>query len=552
MFTVPGSRPSTLLRTTLSLPKGRFSVRVLGSVLGSMFVCSVFGVLSAAAADSRLMDAVKSGNVAAVQQVLRAGAMVNEPEPDGMTALHWAVRRDDESVVRMLLAAGAKATAATRYGVTPLALAAINGNPRTTQILLAAGGDPNAATPEGETVLMVAARTGNLEVVDRLIAAGARVDDTERWRGETALMWAAGENNAAAAKVLIARGAKIDLQSRQLDYPEMKLDLSFMATTELPRGRFSAVMFAAREGALEAARVLADAKANLNLQDPEGTTALMLAIMNVHYDVALMLVEKGANPNVYDRAGMGALYAVVDMRTLSPLTNLPPRKPTGDVDSLAVVKALLAHGADVNATLKTPTLRRHHSTGDASLGEGTTPLMRAARFGDAAAMRALVEGGADVSRRQRNGTTAMLFAAGVGFRIGDGGFARTDRGTEADAIEALRLFLDAGADVNAAMDNGDTPLHAAAGRDGGEIIRFLVARGAKMDVRNKSGRTPLEVASGVPAAGGRGRGGQAPEPTPIRAKAAAVLRELMTAAGLPTTSSPPAPADKVSSPSTGN
>jgi ankyrin repeat protein len=284
-------------------------------------------------------------------------------------------------------------------------------------------------------------------------------------------------------------------------------------------------MFAAREGALDAAQVLADARANLDLQDPEGTTALMLAIINVHYDVALMLIEKGANPNVYDKAAMGALYAVVDMRTQQPLTNMPPRKPSSEVDSLDVVKALLTHGADVNAVLKTTLLRRHHSTGDGSLGEGTTPLMRAARFGDAPAMRVLIDAGADVSKQQKNGTTALLFASGVGFRIGDGGFARTDKGTEEDAIAAIKLFLDAGADVNQSTNTGETPLHAAAARDGGQIVRYLVSRGAKLDAKDKSGRTALDVAMGKPVAGGRGA--QAGEAGPVRQKSAAALKELM-------------------------
>ena len=502
------------------------SLRILGTCgLGLGVWVLTWVALVGATSDLRLIDAVKAGNIADAQKLLRTGVPVDAVEADGTTALHWAVRQDSEPLVRLLTRSRGSVSAANRYGVTPLALAAVNGNVRTTELLLAAGANPNAATPEGETVLMAAARTGNPDVVGRLIAAGARVDDTEKWRGETALMWAAGENNAAAVKVLLAHGANINAQSRRLDYPEMRLNLSFMATTELPRGGFSPVMFAAREGALDAARILADAKANLDLQDPEGTTALMLAVINVHYDVALMLVEKGANPNVVDRAGMGAMYAVVDMRTMTPLTNLPPRTPSSDVDSLDVVKALLRHGADPNAVLKTPTLRRHHSSGDGALGEGTTPLMRAARFGDAAAMRVLVEAGADVSRRQPNGTTALLFAAGVGFRIGDGGFARTDRGTEEDAIAAIRLFLDAGADVNSATNNGETPLHAAAARDGAAIVRFLVERGANLNAKDKSGRTPLDVAMGRPAAGGRG--GQAPEPGPVRAKAAAALRELM-------------------------
>jgi ankyrin repeat protein len=490
--------------------------------------------VSGAGSDARLIEAVKSGNAAAVQKLLAARVLVNDPEADGMTALHWAVRQDNEALVRQLIRAGAKATAANRYGITPLALAAVNGNPKTTELLLTAGANPNAVALEGETVLMTAARTGNAEVVERLIAAGARVNETEKWRGETALMWAAGENNAAAVKVLVARGANINAQSRQIDYPEMRLNLSFMATTELPRGGMTPVMLAAREGALDSARVLADAKANLDVQDPEGTTALMLAIMNVHYDVALMLVEKGARPNVYDKAAMGALYAVVDMRTQRPLTNLPPRKPSSDVDSLDVVKALLKHGADVNAVLKTTLLRRHHSTGDGSLGEGTTPLMRAARFGDAAAMRVLIEAGADVSKQLRNGNSALLFASGVGFQIGDGGFARTDKGSEEDAIAAIKLFLDAGADVNQSTASGETPLHAAAARDGGQIVRYLVSRGANLEARDKSGRTALDVALGRPAAaaagrgrGGGGGGGATPESGPVREKSAAALKELM-------------------------
>ena len=524
------------------VPNPKFQTPGTSAVLRRLGVWALsFGIwgfsLSAAPADLRLVEAVKAGSSAAVQKLLAARAPVNDPEADGMTALHWAVRQDDEALVRQLLRAGANASASNRYGVTPLALAAVNGNPKTTALLLAAGANPNAVAVEGQTVLMTAARTGNADVVERLITAGARVDETEKWRGETALMWAAGENNAAAVQVLIARGANINAQSRQIDYPEMRLNLSFMATTELPRGGMSPVMLAAREGALDSARVLADAKANLDLQDPEGTTALMLAIMNVHYDVALMLIEKGANPNVYDKAAMGALYAVVDMRTQRPLTNMPPRKPSSDVDSLDVVRSLLKHGAEINAVLKTTLLRRHHSTGDGSLGEGTTPLMRAARFGDAAAMRVLIEAGADVSKRQRNGNTALLFASGVGFQIGDGGFARTDKGSEEDAIAAIKLFLDAGADVNQATTSGDTPLHAAAARDGGQIVRYLVSRGANLDARDKSGRTALDVALGRPAAGaaGRGRGGagggggQAPEAGPVREKSAAALKELMAA-----------------------
>lgn len=494
----------------------------LGAVL---VVLMLVAPLSGASSDLRLVEAVKAGDAAAVRALVAARIPVDAVENDGSTALHWAVRADDAAIAELLIGAGANVRAANRYGITPLSLAALNGSIRLADALLDAGADPNAVTPDGETILMTAARTGDPAVVERLADAGAQIDARESWREETALMWAAGENNAAAASVLIERGADVNAQSRIIDYPEIRLNLAFMATTELPRGGFSPVMFAARQGGLDAARVLADAGADLDLQDPEGTTALMLAVINAHYDVAAMLVEKGADPHVYDRAGMGALYAAVDMHTMTPLTNLPPRRPSGELDSLDVVRRLLAHGADPNAMLKAPTLRRHHSTGDGALGAGTTPLMRAARFGDVAALRLLLEHGANPALRQANGTTALLIAAGVGFRTGDGGFARTDRGTEQDAVEALKLLIAHGGDVNDATTNGDTPLHAAAARGGDAIVRFLVTSGAKLDARDKSGRTPLDVALGVPARGGRGAA--AAQPGAVRETTAALLKELM-------------------------
>jgi ankyrin repeat protein len=481
--------------------------------------------VSAAPGDLRLVEAVKAGNDAAVRALLRQGAPVDADEADGTTALHWAVRADDEAVTRLLVRAGASVGAANRYGVTPLSLAAVNGSARLVGLLLEAGADPNAATPEGETILMTAARTGDPASVARLISAGAHVNVVEQWRGETALMWAAGENNAAAVRALIEGGASLDTQSRQLDYPDIRLNLAFMATTELPRGGMSAVMLAARQGGLDAVRVLADAGANLDLQDPEGTTALMLAIINAHYEVAVLLAEQGANLNVYDRAGMGALYAAVDMHTATPLTNLPPRAGSGTLDSLAAVSRLLARGADPNAALTAPTLRRHHSQGDGGYGEGTTPLMRAARFADTAALRILLEHGADPQRRQRNQTTALLIAAGVGGRPADGAPARQDRGTEADAVEAIAVCLSHGADVNAANANGETALHVAAGRGTDSVVRLLAERGANLEARDKFNRTPLDVALGAPA--GAGRGGTPAARGTVQDSTAALLRDLM-------------------------
>src|SRR5689334_3130312 len=125
----------------------------------------------------------------------KTGGDPNATDPDGTTALHWAVRGGDTAAVKRLLRAGAKVNAANRYGVTPLALAAMNGDAATITLLVDAGADTNAVRAEGETVLMTAARTGRADAVKVLIARGAKVDTTERTLGQTALMWAASENH---------------------------------------------------------------------------------------------------------------------------------------------------------------------------------------------------------------------------------------------------------------------------------------------------------------------------------------------------------------------
>src|SRR6185503_7627999 len=229
----------------------------------------------------------------------------------------------------------ANVNAVNRYGVGPLSLAAINGNAAVVDALLEAGADAAAALPEGETVLMTAARTGNPVVVTHLIEHGAAVDAREQWLGETALMWAAARNNAAAVKVLLEHGAKPDLASNFTGYKR-----PIGGQTILPRGGFTALMFAAREGAIDAARALADGGADLNAGDRDGMTALILAIINAHYDLAVALLEKGANPDVADSTGMTPLYAAVDMNTLQFMHGRPTARPSGDLDSRDAIKAL--------------------------------------------------------------------------------------------------------------------------------------------------------------------------------------------------------------------
>jgi ankyrin repeat protein len=459
-----------------------------GRVFGWMLVvaCSTVSP-GAAAADTRLVDAVKAGKRDVVRALLQQRG-ADTPEPDGTTALHWAVLADDAEMVRLLLRAGADASAANRYGVTPLAAAATNGSAGSLEALLEAGADPNAELPEGETVLMTAARTGKVEALDVLLLYGADFNAREPWYGETPLIWAAAHNHAAAARTLIEHGADVDARSTVTTVGRGGR-----------RGGWTPLMYAARQGALEAVHALAGAGAVLNLTDSDGATALVLAIINAHYDVAAALLTAGADPNIADRTGMAALYAAVDMRTLPAPFGKPDRKPAGKISSLELLKMLLAHGAKPNAPLKGTLIQRHRTPGDTALGEGATPFMRAARQGDLEAMRLLLEHGADPALEQADHTTALMLAAGRGWRDGfpikPPFLSVPDRATERDAIDAIRLCLELGADINASNTDGNTALHGAADERGSvAIVRFLVEHGARVDAKNKAGQTPLDAA----------------------------------------------------------
>lgn len=422
-----------------------------------------------------------------------ASVRAQRPAARDAAALLRAVQADDGAQVRTLLAGSVDAKAANRLGVTPLQVAAINGNAAIADVLIKAGADVNAVLPEGETILMTAARTGKPELVALLLDRGADINAREKWYGETALMWAAAEDHAEVIRLLTRRGADPNGRSTLLNVPRRRTGQSV-----LPLGSWTPLMFAARQNALDAIRALADQGADLNLTDPDGATALVLAIINAHYDAAALLLEKGANPNIADtEASMAALYAAVDMHRLAVGHGRPNPTPSGDRDAVDIVALLLKHGADPNARLKAPIMQRHHTGGDGALGDGATPLMRAAKSGDVAIMRLLLAAGADAKAVRPNRANALMFASGLGWRNGSPLAPSYEQGSDSDAIAAIDLCLESGLDLQATTDAGETALHAAiSGRGSEPIIRHLVEHGASLHAKNKQGRTPLDLITG--------------------------------------------------------
>jgi ankyrin repeat protein len=465
--------------------------------------------------DRRVIDAAKTGNHTMMRELLRTRVNVNVSEIDGTTALAWATRNGDSEGVQLLLKGGADPKLANRYGVTPLALAAVNGDAATIELLLTAGADPNSSSPEGETALMTAARTGNLKSVTALLAHHAAVNASETWQGETALMWAAAENHGEVVRALAAGGAELDARSKSLKFPKYTYNASTMVTTPLPRGEMTALLMASRQGAFDGVKALVAAGANLDIADPVGTTPLMMAIVNRHNDVAALLIEHGADPNLTDSSGMGALYAAVDLRTLGPLINRPTPKATSTVDNAEIVAMLLDYGADPDVQLHLPIQPRFHNSGDKQLAEGATPLMRAARTNDLPVMRLLLDHGADANLATRNFMTALLFAAAGGGRV---------RASDHDQIESLTLLLDAGADINAFDTSGATALALAVPKSD-EVVKFLASRGADLDVRDKQGRTPIDIAMGRTSAFNDPRADAAARPA-ARPKTVELLQQL--------------------------
>jgi ankyrin repeat protein/mannose-6-phosphate isomerase-like protein (cupin superfamily) len=497
-----------------------------------VIVCAMNALLAGAAtaaaqSPADLIDATKRQDMSTVRTLLAKHVDVNGQAADGSTALHWAAQRNSPQLVDLLVRAGANAKASTRYNVPPLYFAALNGSTEVMERLLAAGADANGTVYEGQTMLMTAALSGRPEAVRLLLQRGAKIDAVEPYRGQTALMWAASEGNTDAAAVLLEAGANIGAKST---------------------GGFTPLLFAVRNAHQDTAALLLTRGANANDVAPDGSSALGMAIVNAYYELASMLLDHGANPNLPDPRG-SALHAVAWLRKpgadgAAGVGNTPQGTPqqTGNVTPLQLAKKLLEKGANPNVRIewKEPTFGKEGGTArnppNVKLGRhllsyiGATPFYVAAKNGDAPLMRLLADHGANPTTPTKAGVTPLMVAAGLDYWEGEspGPFTGV---TEAERLDAVKLAIDLGNDVNAhavfgsyRMDgdvdytllyyphniddllelgvgdprwSGSTPLVGAVMSGQPSIVQYLLDHGARPDAHTALGWTPLRVAQGV-------------------------------------------------------
>ena len=497
----------------------------------SVAVCVAISSLATAAEPALLLDAAERGDRAAAMQLLSKGANPNTPGPDGTTALMWAASNDDLELVRALIKAGANVTLKNQFGTSALTEAAIIGSAPVIEALLKAGADPNTKNPEGETPLMAVARAGKVDAATRLLEAGADVNAKEEWGGQTALMWAAAQSQAEMVKFLASKGA--DLNARGVIRQWERKVITEPRPKDMNKGGFTPLLYAAREGCVECARHLVAAGADRDLEDPERITPLNMALLNLHFEFAAFMIKAGADVDKWDLFGRSPLYMAADVSSLPTKGNgaMAVIPSVDAVTALDVAKMLLDAGANPNLQLKRrPPYRDvpQDRGGDTILAQGATPLLRAARAGDAPFVDLLLKHKALVDLPSKEGVTPLMAAAGVEFGT------RVTRGrnrTNEGVLATMRLLIDAGANVNArnvtdSPRTGEysaaataaaragrggrasqvpsasavphqTALHGAAERGYTAFVKFLAENGADLQAKDANGRTALDLAKGI-------------------------------------------------------
>jgi len=434
---------------------------------------------------------------------------------DGSTPLQWAVYRGDLDEARRLIEEGADVSATNLYGATAMQLAAEVADVEMIRLLLRAGADPESANAEGQTALMAVARTGNVEAARLLIQKGAHVNAREQWGGQTALMWAAARSQPEMVKFLISKGAEVDARSAVRDFPRHVTAEG--RPKDMVTGGLTPLLYAAREGCIDCAKHLIKGGAKIDLADPEGVTPLMIAMMNFNWELAKFLVLAGANVNTWDIFGQSPLFVALDHRALPPGTRgLAGR--VSEIGGLDLMRMLLERGANPNMQLA---FRPAHRTGSGMvqvISRGTTPLLRAAVAADIEAMKLLIEYGADVDLGNADGTTPMM-AVFIPSRL------RAPVKTEEQALEVLRVLHAAGADVNRMAiphhlqrTRGGTVLHLATRLGWKRAMAEVVSYGVDVNARDKDGLTALDYALS------RGYVDFLQQKPPVREDLAAMLR----------------------------
>ena len=478
---------------------------------GLLFACMVSSVLTPAiASEAKIPAAARDGERSAAIALIRSGS--EDPSaklPDGTSALHWAVRSEDLELVSLLIHAKADVNAADPHGITPLALACANANVAILRALIGAGANSDLADSAGTTPLMVAAGRPQAESVQLLLDAGANVDARDNGPQQTALMIAVRENNTAAVRLLLDHGADVNAATRVGKTPARRPPgagggshgLGIVRSGWPERGYQDAtpggmtpLLYAARDGHTDIARMLIAAGAKVNSPDANKISPLLMAITNNQPDAADLLIQNGAGINTSDFWGRTPLWATVEMRDIEY-----SRGGEHNVNRerlLQLIGTLLDRGANPNArTAEVPPTRRFlMGLGDLSWVDftGQTPFLRAALSGDLTVMKLLLEKGADPNIPTFAGSTALMAASGINWMGG-----QTFTEDLATQLEAVKLCLEKGADVNAANSMGLTAVFGAANRGADEILTFLVEHGARLDVKDKQGRTLMVWAEGV-------------------------------------------------------